>query len=66
MRRIQLGSSPLRATGATLGCMSFGVQNTEGEAHAMMDHFFERGHVMLVRFCARRHDRAAAARLSLM
>lgn len=43
----QLGSSPLHATEAILGCMSFGVQNTEAEATAILDHFFARGHNML-------------------
>ncbi|MBK6743861.1 MAG: NADP(H)-dependent aldo-keto reductase [Hydrogenophilales bacterium] len=39
----QLGSSDLMVSAVCLGTMTFGQQNTEAEAHAQLDHAFERG-----------------------
>ena len=43
MKKIPLGTSKLCVTKLCLGTMTYGEQNTEAEAHALMDYAFERG-----------------------
>jgi aryl-alcohol dehydrogenase-like predicted oxidoreductase len=43
MQKIPLGTSNLRVTKLGLGTMTFGEQNTEAEAHALLDYAAERG-----------------------
>lgn len=43
MRYTTLGSSSLQVSTIGLGTMTFGQQNTESEAHAMLDYAVERG-----------------------
>lgn len=43
LKTLKLGESDLVVTEVCLGCMMFGSQNTEKEAHEILDAAFERG-----------------------
>ncbi|GAB3413378.1 aldo/keto reductase [Massilia agilis] len=43
MQKHQLGSTDLHVTRVCLGTMTFGQQNTEGDAHSQLDYALERG-----------------------
>lgn len=43
MKKNQLGSTDLHVTRVCLGTMTFGQQNTEGDAHSQLDYALERG-----------------------
>ncbi|MDR3159090.1 MAG: aldo/keto reductase [Zoogloeaceae bacterium] len=43
MTPISLGNSDPRVSSICLGAMTFGEQVNESDAHAMLDHAFERG-----------------------